>query len=262
MGRAFLGVRGWLAVSGILILLAGASLGFLGGSLFHQPPSYEEVFSEPSGASPVVDPSTPYTTSKVCEMLGMSTEQQGKLNHVLAEHFGKLKRLREEIDAAGARVEEEIVALLDEGQRDRWRQITREIKIIEKTKRVSEEVASLRHDLSLSAQEESQAYPIFLNFHLASDEYQRKVRYRRAHGEQVDHQQVGRYFAKLQEEKLESLRPILGDERVGKLREIEKRRWSPRSASGKAAPKAAPSPMPPPGDAGAKCPAPKETPAP
>ena len=156
-----------------------------------------------------------------------------------------------------AKVEGDLLALLDEGQRKQMWEIIDKINFNELDKRVSQELSWIRRDLHLSEEEVDRCYPVYLSYHVARDEYMRNLRVLKARGQPSDHQQVWRYVQRLDEEKVEKLRSILGDERVVKLKEFEKRRWG-----GFRPPKPPGPPRPAPANAGSKCPPSKDAPAP
>src|SRR6058998_391325 len=111
----YLGVRGWLVLTGVLILGTGASLGFLAASYLGVGTHAAEGGDPPRGPW---EPGVPdqsvldVTNGKIYDVVGMSEDQRGQADRILSEHFEKAKRLREEREALGRSVEQNIVALL------------------------------------------------------------------------------------------------------------------------------------------------------
>ncbi len=221
MARKFLGLKGWIALSGVLIFAAGASVGFLASTFLDTDRRQLEDFAEPHVAAPDI---IPETNSKVWDLLNLEEAQRAQANQILAAHLQKLKRLRDEWESLGQKVESDLLALLDEGQREQMRGIIRQIKITEVAGRVSQKLPEYKRELKLSEQQEDALYKVLLSDQVARDVYLRNVRVRRGKGEKVEHAEIMREMGKMNEERAEKLKTFLADEQLASFREIEKRR--------------------------------------
>src|SRR5262245_51981483 len=170
LGKGPLGFRGWLCISGLLIFLAGTSLGFLAGAYFGPEPNREEAFVEPAQLSPAI---LHITNEEFYKRLNLGEGQRAKVDGILAAHFQNLQRIRREREDLGQKVEQDLLSLLDEGQREDMRQIIRQINISGVEERVSQKVHYYKRELKLSAKQEEEVYPIFFNDQLDKDECMR-----------------------------------------------------------------------------------------
>jgi hypothetical protein len=218
-GRS-IGLKGWLLVAGLLILAAGTSLGFLAATYLAQGARREGPEVEMGGPE---GPIPHITNPDFYNSIGLREEQRAQADRILSSHLDKLKRIREEREALGKKVESDLVELLhlDEAQSERMRQFIRQIKISEVAERVSQKVAYYKRELALNAQQEEAVYSIFLDDQLKKDEFFRDLR---ARAEKGGGEEVRKKMSLMSEERDQKLRPILTDAQWAKLKELEKRR--------------------------------------
>ena len=263
-------VKCWLAVSGILLFGAGASLGFLLASLRDDEGRHGEDEADPR--PPATDLATSVasvTNSKVWDLLHLDEAQRAHADRILNAHLKNLKHLREEWDQLGQKVETDLLALLDEGQREQMVGIIRQIKINEVARRASDRLEELKRALKLNEKQEDAVYALLLSDLVDRDLYFRSVHDRRRRKEKVEHQEVVKAVEKLNDALREKMKPLLDDGQFCKFKEIEKRWqfWGGRQAE-KSSPPGAPgsNPRPPPPEArppsAEPAPPPAATPAP
>jgi hypothetical protein len=219
-------VKGWLAVSGILLLGAGASLGYLFAS-FRGDDEGRRVDDEAEPRPPATDIATSVagiTNSKVWELLHLDETQRAHADRILNAHLQKLRHLREEWDQLGQKVEADLLGLLDEGQREQMVGIIRQIKINEVARRASDRLVELKRELKLTEKQEDAVYSLLLSDLVDRDQYFRSVHERRRHKEQVEHAEVMKACEKMNDALREKMKAILDEGQFSKFKEIEKRR--------------------------------------
>jgi hypothetical protein len=229
--RSSLGVRGWLVVSGILLLAAGGCLGFLAATLLgHGQGEPVEAEAQVLPLAPeIIRPYDHPTDSSIYKMLDLKPVQTVQANRILAEHFQNLRRLRGEIESLGVKVQSDLQGLLDPGQREQMADLLRSIKINEVTRQVSEQVAFYRRELGLTEQQDSDVSSILLSDRVERDKIFRDLRAQRRKGEKVDFRnQGGAAFKRLDEDLNAKLKSILDDgqmKKFQKLQEAWRRPW-------------------------------------
>jgi len=224
LGRGPLGFRGWLCISGLLIFLAGSSLGFLAGAYLGPEPSREEPFVEPAAQlSPAI---LHVSNEEIYKRLRLGEGQRTRVDGILASHFQNLQRIRREREDLGRKVEEDLLSLLDEGQREDMRQIIRQINLSGVEERVSQKVHYYKRELKLTAKQEEEVYPIFLADQLDKDECMRDC------GRRAARDELRQRFAKMNEERAGKLRPILTEAQWTTFRELEAKKQSWTSSPG------------------------------
>jgi hypothetical protein len=214
-----LGVRGWVAVSAALLFAAGAGAGYFAAISGLGDADGDPVFAEPIQS----DSGLHVTNSEVYDGLGLGPEQRSQADRILSEHFQRIRRLREEREALGSKVESDLLALLDEGQREKMRDFLRQIKIHEVAGMVTERLAMYKRQLNLGTREEDMLYQVLLTHQLDRDEAIRKLMEKRRCGEKVARGEFGKVFASAQEDLLAKVKPILSEEQFSHFKEIEKR---------------------------------------
>jgi len=222
MGSGSMGLKGWLLVSGAMVLAAGACLGFLAGTYLGADARPEDIDDEPRSQPP--ESMHLITNSQVYDRLSLGAPQRAQADRILSAHFQKLKVLRSEWEALGVKVEKDLEGILDEAQRESMRKIVRQIKIGDVASKVSEKLSWYRRELALSTAQEDTIYPLFVSDQFAKDELFRDLMDKRRQGVKTDREEAGKAFAKLSEDLLEKVRPLLSPEQLSKFKELEKRR--------------------------------------
>ncbi len=226
MGK-LLGVKAWLALSGVLVFAAGASIGFLASNLLDD---RDDSFPEPQPAAQIhiIDNTTVYNELK------LTAAQRQKADAILSAHFQEMRRLRRELDGLGAKMEKDLLDILDAGQQERMREIMRQLKLPDVAGRVSSTLAWYRREMGLTQQQEESLYPIFLAHQIEVDEHFRAASAKRARGETVDRKQVLADVSKKADEIAVKVQAFLTPEQMTKFRELEKRRmgWFGRGPHG------------------------------
>jgi hypothetical protein len=265
-------VKGWLTVSGILLLGAGASLGFLIAS--YRDDDARRGDDEADPRPPATDIATSVaavTNSKVWDLLHLDETQRAHADRILNAHLQKLRHLREEWDQLGQKVEDDLLALLDEGQREQMVGIIRQIKINEIGRRGSDRLVELKRELKLSEKQEDAVYALLLSDLVDRDQYFRSVHARRRSKTNIERGEVMKACEKLNDALREKMKAVLDDGQFCKFREIEKR-WQPWGArQGEksstpavpgSSPKAPPPEVRPPATGSGPAPSPAAAPAP
>jgi len=211
MERGGFGVRGWMAVSGALLFAAGASLGYLGANWSRGEPTDEVAFADPVQVGPILGP----TNSEVYDRLGLGPDQRALADEILSDAFTRIRRLREEREALAAKVEADLLALLDEGQREKMKYILREIKIVEVAGMVSEQLARYKGELSLGPGEEKELFNALIEFQVA---WGNLVRTQNPWRPGSDRVKFGKDVGRLQEELLSKAEKFLTKEQFAKFK--------------------------------------------
>jgi hypothetical protein len=217
---ALLGVKGWLALAGLLLLTAGGSLGFLAAGYFGSAPRRDD----PEPESPVVESPPIFKNSDIYDRLGLAQGQRAQADRILSAHLQGLRRIRDERETLGKKVEEELLALLDEGQKEQMRHLMHQIKINDVFERVSQKVASYKPDLALAPKQEEEVLSVLLADQLKKDEFFRDLESCRAKGEKRSGEEVKKALDSMTEERDQKLRPILSDTQWARWKEIQKKR--------------------------------------
>jgi len=229
MEHSRMGLRGWLAVSGVLILAAGSSLGFLAGTYFGKFGPNEAVFPEPERPEPTEI--LHVTNSRVYDLLGLNPDQRDRADLILSSYFHEMKSLQTEWDALGQKMEADLLGLLDAGQREQMREIIRQIRINEVAGTVSLKLALYRRELNLTMEQEDTLYPILLSSQLDKNEYYRDLHLRRARGENITHEVVWKRICSINEERDKKIRPFLTAEQfIGFKELVNRKRWGKQSS--------------------------------
>jgi hypothetical protein len=125
------------------------------------------------------------------------------------------------------KVEADLLALLDEEQIDRMREIIRCIRLDELAERVSQKVVRYKLELKLNARQVEEMYPIFLADQLKKDDLFRSLRKPKGPS-RASHEEIRGAMDRLKGERDSKLRPILSDEQWERFRKIEEGRFGGR----------------------------------
>ena len=242
------GLKAWLIASGLLVLLAGASVGFWVGAQFGGRSIVRGRFGveDASMDGPTLPVASLHLTDeRIFERLGLQPEQRVEVEACLAQFLGHVRHIQDEREAAGRQVESDLVSLLDEGQREQMLSIMREFRVDEVAEKVTQKVRRYRIELKLSNSQEETFYRVLLSNQLAKDDLSRGFCARKqAIGYDAARKEWADALQKLSAECSSKLEPLLSPEQWKRYREISERGRSLRDceASPPAAPATAPSP--------------------
>ncbi len=216
------GLKGWAFLATGLVFAAGASTGFVASRFWLDPENrQEEIEPAPAPATGIL---VSVTNSRVYDHLGLKPEQRAQADKILGAHFERLKRLREERESIGERVVNDLLALLDESQREGMRQILRDLKISEGWEEVSWRLAYYKAELSLTPKQEDVVFPILANERLVRDEIIREMRGSRPKEEKKESSVSERKDEKPDREAMEKRR-LATEQKLSELREARTQKF-------------------------------------
>ena len=212
----------WLTICGLVTLGAGGALGFLVGSRVAGSASRPAT----NGGLLLPEYSSYWLlrSEEIWDELGLRDEQKSRIDEVLADYYTKDRDLREDLNELAGDAHGQLVATLTAEQLQKFTDIQRRYSEARLEAEVIREVALMRREIDLSAQQEPNVFrPIYDSF-LERREYFRSLWKRKEKRQKGDRDRVRRKFKEISARLFDRLESILSSEQLAGYRSFCERR--------------------------------------